>query len=171
MHNEFLEVLDQHILLDAFVKEKLRLCPPVNYIVRTVNSDTDGGATIEDVFLPNNTTVRVPVLALQTHPDIWGTDALQFCPVRWMTPCSDRDVEKQRKWAMRTSWHGSYGCVGQRFAMLEVKAFLWEILQQFEIRSVPGLPPPLRRSIGGSDTGIKVRFIRRTEVNVPSTSS
>lgn len=76
------------VSLDAFVKETLRLCPPVNYIVRTVDSDTDRGATIDDVFLRNSTVVlfgkntpsmvapRVPVLALQTPPDIWGTDAL-----------------------------------------------------------------------------------------------
>lgn len=158
-----LDALDQHALLDAFVKETLRLYPPLNYIIRSVSSDTDGGTTIDGVFLPNGTLVRIPVLALQTRTDIWGPDALQFHPERWMRECSDREVEKQQKWAMCSFWHGSHGCVGQRFAMLETKAFVWEILRQFEIRPAEG-SPLLRHSISGNLSGLKVRFVPRTDL-------
>lgn len=171
VHDERLDSLDRHALLDALVKETLRLCHPVNDIVRTMDNANNDGTIIDGIFVPNGKTVRVPVLALPTRPEIWGTDALQFRPERWLTACTDRDVEKQRKWAMCAFWHGTHGCVGQRLAMLEVKAFLWEILRQFEIRPVPGLGPPMRRSVGGSYTGIKVHFVPHTEISVTSSAT
>lgn len=82
--DECLNALYEHSLLDGFVKEIIRLYPPLNFILRTVDSDKDGGASLEGVFLPNGTTLRIPVLALQTRPDIWGDDALDFRPERWM---------------------------------------------------------------------------------------
>lgn len=87
-----------------------------------------------------------------------------------MTACVDKAVGKQRKWAMCAFWYGTYGCVEQRFAILEMM-FLWEILRQFEIHPVSGLPPPRRRLIGGNDTGIKVHFVPGNDISVTSTSS
>lgn len=49
LHDEYFNAFARHALLDFFVKDMLRLFPSVNYIARTVDIDTDSGATIDEV--------------------------------------------------------------------------------------------------------------------------
>nr|UJI64972.1 RadD1 [Chondria armata] len=131
-----LEDLDRIPLLDGIVKETLRLYPPVQYISRTVHNPKKGGDIIDGLFIPNGTTLKIPTLALQTRSDLWGDDANEFLPKRWMKGDGKQEGEnyKWMKWAFMAFWHGSYGCIGQKFALLEMKVFIKEIVSKYEVK-------------------------------------
>lgn len=57
---------------------------------------------------------------------------------------------------------GPRNCIGQKFAMLELKSTLAKLLRAFEFRPVDGYAPILVHSlIMKSTNGIKVKLIKR----------
>lgn len=44
------------------------------------------GSTINEVFVPKNTTVIIGIRTLNTDPLIWGPDAAEWKPERWLSP-------------------------------------------------------------------------------------
>jgi cytochrome P450 len=66
----------------AAMKEAMRLHPGVGFpLERFV---PDGGATICGVHLPAGTNVSVSAPVIHVNKDIWGEDATEFRPERWI---------------------------------------------------------------------------------------
>lgn len=63
----------------------LRLYPPALSIPKTTDS-TEASIKIkgQEVTIPPNTPVYPNVMALQTNPEYWGQDCLQWKPSRWI---------------------------------------------------------------------------------------
>lgn len=106
-------------VLDAIVKESLRLYPPLFYISRI----SKGPLVLDGYDIPVGTHVRIPVLALQRRRDVWGDDADTFNPRRFM--CGREKGSEACLWAF---FAGKRGCVGKGFAMLEIKCFVARIV-------------------------------------------
>lgn len=119
-----LETLDELPLLGRIVKESLRLDPPVNYISRVVMEDD----VLDGYAIPKGSAVRVPILAIQRDTAIWGEDANEFNPDRWLR----EDVQNKTKFFC-IFWFGFRGCIGQRFAIYEMKAFVAHIVKRLTI--------------------------------------
>jgi fatty acid omega-hydroxylase len=69
------------VYLEAAVKETLRLYPPVPYNARQAVRDT----TLSDgTFLKVGTNVAVPSYSLGRMKNVWGPDAKEFKPERWI---------------------------------------------------------------------------------------
>ena len=151
-----LDELDGLPNLDIFLKELIRLYPPMMYTQRTVQNPSGGGVDLENHFLPNGTNIRIPILALQLRADIWGGDAEEFNPERW-----NKVLHPDAKWMWAAFWHGTRGCVGQRFAMLEMKVFLAALVSRFHI-SVDNEKhgEPYRWGINSTPQGMKLHFKR-----------
>ena len=108
------EVLMNLPLLDATVREVLRLYSPIPLIVQKYaaaistsvslsltfrsRSNTDmvvpvsqpftssnGKGEMRDVFVPKDTTIHVCITALNRSTAIWGADAKEFKPERWLS--------------------------------------------------------------------------------------
>ena len=47
------------------------------------------GKDISEIPIPNNTTIVVGIMASNRNPEIWGEDALEWKPERWLSPLPD----------------------------------------------------------------------------------
>ncbi|KZV79535.1 cytochrome P450 [Exidia glandulosa HHB12029] len=128
-------------LLDAVVNEVIRLHPPVLDPHRVAAEDDyvplSGG---ERVFVPKGTIINVPINVIQTDKNVWGSDAEEFRPERWLR----RAAERKEKEGLHTPHRellafgaGPRMCIGRHFAILEVKATLATFLRQFAFAPAP----------------------------------
>lgn len=101
--------------LNNVVKEVLRFYPPVPMTRRWANVS----ATIEGAYIPKGTEMFVAPICINKNPVIWGPDGEIFNPDRW-----DNLPKTHNNYAMETFLHGARGCIGQRFAVVEMKCLL-----------------------------------------------
>ncbi|KAF8202148.1 cytochrome P450 [Pholiota molesta] len=85
--------------LDALCRESLRLHAPVPLVRRIARQDivlplsnpikgVDGRA-ISEVFVPTDTKLTIGIMASNRNPELWGPDAHEFKPERWLNPLPD----------------------------------------------------------------------------------
>ncbi|KAL0565795.1 hypothetical protein V5O48_016226 [Marasmius crinis-equi] len=82
--------------LDAICRETLRLYAPVARVLRETNKDTvlplstpircGDGSILSELPLPANTSIYVSILNSNRNVDLWGPDALEWKPERWLSP-------------------------------------------------------------------------------------
>lgn len=120
-----LTVLDRLPLLDRVVRETIRIRPPVQSALRMTLKDVE----IDGHSIPAGTFVRVPIAAIQRRDDFWGADADIFNPDRFIK----LDGLPETRWMWMAFWFGSHNCVGQRFAMLEMKTFIAMMVLKFHM--------------------------------------
>lgn len=120
-----LAALDELPLLNRVVKETLCLYPPIPNIVRKAETDV----SIDGHSIPAGTLVRVPLAAIHRCDDFWGADANDFNPDRFI----DLDNHPDMRWLWTAFWFGPRSCVGQRFAILEIKAFIATMLLRYRM--------------------------------------
>ncbi|OJA07921.1 hypothetical protein AZE42_03680 [Rhizopogon vesiculosus] len=116
----------------AVINETLRLYPPVPFNVRTSTEPTvwpgvNGGRSI---YIPPNTRALYSVFLMHRRPDLWGPDAHEFDPDRFLD-------ERLHKYLTPNPFiflpfnAGPRICLGQQFAYSETSFFLVRLLQQF----------------------------------------
>jgi len=123
-------------LLEAAIKETMRLLPPVSWFSRTVMADTQLG----DYPIANGTTIICSPFVIQRHPDIYPQPH-RFWPERWLTTTPNI-------YAYLPFGAGPRACVGSNLALFEMKLVLAMILQQYQ------LTPPAQAVI--NSTGVMV---------------
>nr|QEV83797.1 cytochrome P450 [Brachionus rotundiformis] len=113
--------------LDLVIKETLRLFPSVPYFGRTISEDCDvGGYRI----LKGETAV---IFAYMIHRDVkYYPDPEKFDPERFL-PENSKD---RHPYAYIPFSAGRRNCIGQRFAQMEEKVLLANILRRFEMKSI-----------------------------------
>jgi cytochrome P450 len=114
--------------LNWFIKEALRLYPPIPMNIRVANKDTflpvgggpDGNAPI---FVSKGQEIVYLVSSMHQRPDLWGEDANEFRPERW---------EEARPHFQYLPFNaGPRICPGQQFALLETSYVLVRFLQEY----------------------------------------
>ncbi|PFH48129.1 hypothetical protein AMATHDRAFT_66232 [Amanita thiersii Skay4041] len=109
--------------LDCVVMESLRVLPPVPMTIRTsTKSDYIGG-----VFAPKGTTFYIPIRVVNTYKGIWGEDAEEFRPSRWL----NLPKEYHSNYSMLSFIAGPHGCIGKTMAIMEMKAVLLHLVANF----------------------------------------
>ncbi|THH19509.1 hypothetical protein EW146_g1655 [Bondarzewia mesenterica] len=140
--------------LRAVIDETLRLFPPVPMNLRLSDSAPHAFPAIgksPKYHIPPGTVVVYHTLLLQRRPDIWGEDADDFNPDRWLDPEYAKRVT-ENPFIFIPFHAGPRLCLGQNFAYNEMTFFLVKLLQKFRgFELAPTLnrqnPFPLR---GGS---------------------
>ncbi|VDM68254.1 unnamed protein product, partial [Strongylus vulgaris] len=82
--------------------------------------------TLGNVQIEEGTFVMVDTLSLHYDPEIWGKDANEFRPDRWLE--SSRPVAAWIPFGL-----GPRQCIGMRLAQLEEKLVLAHLLRRFDI--------------------------------------
>ncbi|XP_077504611.1 cytochrome P450 4V2-like isoform X2 [Amblyomma americanum] len=108
-----------------FIGESMRLYPPVPLVARNIDEDVHVGSHI----IPKGTVVLCAIYFLHRHPGVYA-DANSFIPERFM---DNRNISP---YAYVPFSAGSRNCIGQKFAQLEEKILLAQILRNFHVESV-----------------------------------
>ncbi|XP_049956040.1 probable cytochrome P450 6a13 [Schistocerca serialis cubense] len=120
------EAIQEMTYLDMLIAETLRLYPMQMYMMRQCTKTYQVPGS--DLVLQKGTMVYLPVLSLQRDPRFYP-DPLRFDPQRFAN-CKG-DVVDAPYWPFG---EGPRACLGQKFALMVVKAGLVALLSRFEFR-------------------------------------
>ncbi|KAK3074108.1 hypothetical protein LTR53_003755 [Teratosphaeriaceae sp. CCFEE 6253] len=123
------EMIDSMHYLDAVCNEVLRVYPLVANTSRISVRPTQVGGMV----FPKDTAVVISPWALNRLPALWGHDAEEFRPERWMGPEGKHGGAKS-PYAFMTFIYGPRTCIGASFARSELKCLLATLLMHFELR-------------------------------------
>jgi cytochrome P450 len=118
------EQLGKLPLLDAVVKESMRVLPPVPLHPRIVAEDTE----LAGHFLPAKTELFLSIFHMHHDPAIFE-DPHRFRPARW-------SKIKPSAYEYNPFSAGPRMCIGAAFAMMEIKIALAMMLQRFRVERV-----------------------------------
>ena len=149
--------------LNAVCQEVLRLFPPVAVTIRVAVRDT----SICGQPIAQGTTVMIPPWAVNGSTELWGPDAGEFKPERWLRSAKDSTAEhRSSNYNFLTFLHGPRSCIGQSFAMGEFACLLAAWVGAFgtELQD-PGFVPVIKGGITAKPTGglhVRVRLVGST---------
>ena len=126
--------------LDAFVKELLRVQSPVSGLLRVAEKEDviplkkpikgSDGRLIHELKIQAGQSILVGIYSANRDTEIWGEDAKEFRPERWLGKTDATVNEEEQASVLRsiTPWSsllsfagGPRSCIGYRFAILEIK--------------------------------------------------
>ncbi|KAI9818872.1 MAG: hypothetical protein M1827_007693 [Pycnora praestabilis] len=148
--------LDRMSYLHAVCNEVLRVYSPVPITLRQAAND----ATIQGQFIPKGTRVILSPWATNTDPKLWGEDADNFNPDRWMGSGNANSGGAESNYAFLTFLHGPRSCIGQAFAKAEFACLLASMVGRFEMELAdPNFVPDIKSGITARpDGGLQVRM-------------
>ncbi|KAM7219703.1 Pisatin demethylase [Rhypophila decipiens] len=119
--------------MQAVIKEGLRIHPPVPALTSKVVPP--GGDTWGGVFLPAGTKAGCAGLGVMRNPRIWGDDASEFRPEKWIEVVEGGDKNKLREMEATLDLAFSSGrwlCLGRNVAFMELNKVFVELLRRFD---------------------------------------
>ncbi|KAI0797949.1 cytochrome P450 [Abortiporus biennis] len=135
--------------LDNVIKESLRLIPPIHSTIRCATQVdiiptsspmkfNDGGRIIEsrkDIKVLKGTAIHIPIEGLNLDKEYWGHDAWNFNPDRW-DDLPETVTSLPSPYAGILSFSaGPRFCLGQKFAIAEMKIVLFILVSHFVFRT------------------------------------
>jgi len=139
--------------LDAVLRESMRCDPPVTHTERMAEHDDviplkdpiigKDGKRIDAIPVKKGQYIHISILPMNLRTDIFGEDAHEFRPERWIEEDLTTRVKGFVAWAPILSFLGGpRGCIGYRFANLETKVLISKLVDAFEFleRDVAGTP-------------------------------
>ena len=121
--------------LDAVITEAFRICPAVGLILERVVPPQ--GANIAGTFVPGGTKVGCNSWVVHRCERMFGEDAEQFRPERWL---ESKGVDPQHLKDMRASlFHfgaGSRTCIGKNISLMEIYKVVPSFLRRFDVREI-----------------------------------
>ncbi|KAJ3551150.1 hypothetical protein NM688_g4887 [Phlebia brevispora] len=134
--------------LDAVCRETLRLYPPVPFVSRETRNDTilplsepiEGidGTMMSEIVVPKGTMVVVAIRSCNRNQHIWGEDAAEWKPERWLdsVPSAVKEAKVPGVYAnLMTFLGGGTSCIGFKFSQLEMKVILAVLMSSFKFGS------------------------------------
>ncbi|KAF9078764.1 cytochrome P450 [Rhodocollybia butyracea] len=155
---------DSMPFLNACVKEGLRLRPGVQFTTREADLDdviplaqpviSTSGEMLKKIPVIKGQRVHISIAAYNRSPSIWGSDSDQWNPSRFLRLESTKQQSSIGVFGNVLSFgSGVRGCIGWRFAVIEMQAILVGLLSQFEFQ----IPP----------AGLDIHAVPLKTMNVP----
>ncbi|CAG8168969.1 unnamed protein product [Penicillium nalgiovense] len=115
--------------LNAVCNEVLRFHPSVPMTIRKAIRDT----SLADMYIPKDTTFTICPQILNRLEQLWGPDANEFDPDRFMGPGKANTGGAVSNYAFLTFLHGPRGCIGQGFAKSELACLIAATVGRFHM--------------------------------------
>ncbi|KAL0955427.1 hypothetical protein HGRIS_001673 [Hohenbuehelia grisea] len=143
--------------LTAITKEVLRYHPVAPMTQRMAGRDDvlplampiilTTGERVHELPVSKGTKFILSIAGYNRNKDVFGADAQVFNPDRWLGE-SKASVNVGVYANLLTFSAGIRGCIGFRFAIIELQTFLVELLSKFEFTSTPELSKLRREPCG-----------------------
>ncbi|CAH0581130.1 unnamed protein product [Chrysodeixis includens] len=153
-----IEDLSKMKYLECCIKESLRLYPSVHFMARLLTEDVK----VDDNIIPANTICNFNVFDIHRNPDVFP-DPEVFIPERFLPEnCANR-----HPYAYIPFSAGPRNCIGQKFAMMELKTVISSLLRKFHMKAITKpedlvfMPDLVLRT----RDPVYVKFCKRTDVN------
>ncbi|CAD6904603.1 unnamed protein product [Tilletia controversa] len=151
-------------LVEATVKEVLRLHPPSRVLRRTTKEDgvilplsrplrdskdelngNDSG-DLTKLVVPEGQDIVIGLAAINRSKDLWGVDADDFSPDRWFAlPASHEGAHLP--YDLASFGFGPKTCLGARFALFELKVLTAALVQHFHFIRRPDIEIVTRQGL------------------------
>ncbi|KAJ6450388.1 cytochrome P450 [Mycena sanguinolenta] len=142
-----IDVIESLPYLDAVTREGLRLHPSARDTHRVAIRDDvvpfknpvtlSNGETIYNLAVKAGDGFIIPFQVLNTDPMVWGPDAAQFVPERWLAGGSNPPSEDlpHGPWGNVSNFvDGPRHCIGWRLAVQEIKLIVGTMVKNFEFK-------------------------------------
>ncbi|KAL1631249.1 hypothetical protein SLS54_000008 [Diplodia seriata] len=126
--------LDQIEYLRAVVKESLRMAMPVPGMLRRVVPKTPTPFSVDGQVVPPGTVVGMSAYTMHYCTDVWGPDAKEFNPDRWL---GGKAAGMETYFA--TFSKGARSCIGMNVAQAEVTMALAYLFRAFRMELKPSV--------------------------------
>uniref|UniRef100_UPI003B5ACDA8 cytochrome P450 4C1-like n=1 Tax=Leptopilina boulardi TaxID=63433 RepID=UPI003B5ACDA8 len=140
--------------LEQCIKETLRLYPSVPFISRKINEDLQ----LKNVNIPAGCSAHLHIFDLHRNPDFWP-EPNKFNPERFLP----EEINKRHPFSYIPFSGGPRNCIGQKFAMLELKVILAYLLHNFIFEAIDHSKDVIFTSdlVLRPDMPVRVKFITR----------
>ncbi|KAF6753901.1 cytochrome P450 [Ephemerocybe angulata] len=142
-------------LLNAVIKETLRFTPVVQNMFRENLVDDvlplsspitlKSGRSVKELPIPKGTKIYCNVTGYNMNPALWGEDAHVFNPQRWLNQDNESSNTLGMYANLMTFSAGAKGCIGWRFAVMQLQNLLSELIEKFEF-ALPEKGPKVVRA-------------------------
>lgn len=125
--------------LDAAIKETLRVHVVAGLPFWRVVPE--GGIEISGHLLPAGTNIGVNTWVAHRSQDVWGADAYEFRPERWLEAQAEATAGNKERLQRMEGYYFPFGlgartCIGRHISMLETATLVPRLLQEFEFELV-----------------------------------
>ncbi|KAI9776680.1 MAG: cytochrome P450-dit2 [Candelina submexicana] len=125
----------------SVIYETLRLFPPISQLINRKTSETV--LLGNEVLIPEGTYLGYNAYATNRDRKTWGDTSDNFLPERWGSTAEEINNRYRRanSQAEFISFHGGRrACLGQKFAMLEVRVTMYEVMRKLKWSLDPEWP-------------------------------
>ncbi|KAK0186151.1 cytochrome P450 [Armillaria mellea] len=133
---------DSMPLLNAVIKETLRVHPFVTTLIRVATQDdviplsepitTVDGTVVSDIPIPKGQVIVASLYTYNRLPSVWGHDADVWNPHRFLRSPWGKQTSLGVYANLMTFSAGIRACIGWRFAIMEMQVLVTELLSKFE---------------------------------------
>lgn len=140
--------------LDCCIKEVLRKWPPVPFYGRNLDEDLD----LDGKIVPKGSNFNMMIYNLNMDPKHFK-DPEVFRPERFL----EGNERHENNFVYVPFSAGPRNCIGQKFAMLELKSAFCNVIRNFELLPSKIVPKLLILLTLKSSNGVHVGFRKRTQ--------
>lgn len=139
--------------LEMVIKESLRLYPPVPIIGRKFTEKTTIGGNV----IPEDSNFNLGIIVMHRDPKLFD-DPEKFDPERFSP---ERTMEQSSPYAYIPFSAGPRNCIGQKFAMLELKSTLSKVIRNYRLTEAGPEPQLIIQLTLKPKDGLKIAFVPR----------
>ena len=152
------DIFPRLIRMLALMQETLRVYSPLTHIAKMAGSDLTMSSSADgpSYFVPKDTIIYINVSATHMNPDVYGLDASEFRPSRWISSQEEKESLVRVEQGAFLPWSaGPRNCPGYKMSQVEFVSVFVTIFRRFRVEVV--------RQVGETAEQASKRVVASTE--------